>query len=626
MSQYRLQRVAIGTRQLTTARCKTTGRFHKAGCRINRSIRRRLRAQLLGQRVGTQQQVLYVLEVATGFRQAIYRGGRADFVFSGFRAELFQHRRQRVITATTGQTACTTGSLFKAGSRINRAVSRLFRAQRLGQRVGTGDQILNVAKGGTGFGQTVDGRGRAHFACSGFRTERLQHRCQRVITATTGQAASTTGRFFKAGSRIDRRGLGRFRAQVFCQRVRTEQQILHVLEVATGFRQAIYRGGRADFVFSGFRTELFQHWRQRVITATAGQTASTTGRFFEAGCRVNRRGLSRFRAQVFRQRVRAQQQVLNVTKRRTGFSQTVDGRGRAHFTCSGFRTELFQYWRQRVIATTATGQSATANFHEAGCWINRRGLGRFRTQVLGQRVRAQQQVLHIFEITARFRQTVHRGCRADRCGSGIRTELFQYRRKRVAAIATARVAGETTNTHGRFGEAIRRVHSAIRRILRTDLFCQRIGRGDHVDDGDIDTAGFIQTRGWRGRVGRNRAGFRAKLLGNRVCGAIATVTTTGQIATSSGFCEAVGRVNVTVQGFFRADRLGNRVGTAQQIACVLKIARRFLQTSRSKGAGLLEEPGQGSLRIFLQHGRIKQAGRIKGHRRIRAELLDNHVL
>mgnify|MGYP000376469269 CR=1 FL=1 len=63
------------------------------------------------------------------------------------------------------------------------------------------------------------------------------------------------------------------------QRVGAQQQVLYVLEVATGFRQAIYRGSRADFVFSGFRAELFQHWRQWVIPATAGQTASTTGRF-----------------------------------------------------------------------------------------------------------------------------------------------------------------------------------------------------------------------------------------------------------------------------------------------------------------------------------------------------------
>ena len=102
MSQYRRQRVAIGTRQLTTARRKTAGRFHKAGCRINRSIRRGFRTQLLSQRIGAQQQVLHVLEVTTGFRQAIYRSGRAHFVFSGFRAELLQHWRQRIITAPTG--------------------------------------------------------------------------------------------------------------------------------------------------------------------------------------------------------------------------------------------------------------------------------------------------------------------------------------------------------------------------------------------------------------------------------------------------------------------------------------------------------------------------------------------
>ena len=91
---------------------------------------------MLSQRVAAQQQVLHILEVATRFRQAIYRQGRAHIAFCCFRAERFQHRGQRIITATTRQVASSAYCFFKTGSRINGCGLGRIRTQILSQRVG----------------------------------------------------------------------------------------------------------------------------------------------------------------------------------------------------------------------------------------------------------------------------------------------------------------------------------------------------------------------------------------------------------------------------------------------------------------------------------------------------------
>ena len=222
---------------------------------------------MLGQRIAAKQQVLHVAKVTASFSQAIQRSGRAQIRLGGVRAELCQYRLQRVAIGTRQLTTAwrkTTGRFHETGCRINGCIRRGFRTQLLGQRVAAQQQVLHVAKVATSFSQTIDRRGRAQICFGGVRAELCQYRFQRIAIGTrqlTTAWRKTTGRFHETGSRINRSIRRRLRAQLLGQRVGAQQQVLYVLEVATGFRQAVYRGGRADFVFSGFRAELFQHRR-----------------------------------------------------------------------------------------------------------------------------------------------------------------------------------------------------------------------------------------------------------------------------------------------------------------------------------------------------------------------------
>ena len=314
LRQYRLQRVAIGTRQATATRGKATGCFRETGCGINRAVGSRFRAQLFCQRVGTQQQVLHVLEVTTSFSQAVDRGGWAKVRHGGFRAELFKGRSEWVATAvaaiTTTWNATAHQGFSKTLGRINSAIRIIFRTNLLGQRITRGEHIVDVYIGTAGFVETVDRGFRAQLLFAGFRAKlgkQLVRTGQAAIAA--GQIATATNGFRKAGSGINRAIRRRFRAQLLGQRVGATDHVTDVLEIPGRFLQTGCReGGRTvkrrvgivkeilvqHFTVESqrgikylrrFRAELLYYRIQRQLIA--GIFLGSVFAFIQTGCGIN---------------------------------------------------------------------------------------------------------------------------------------------------------------------------------------------------------------------------------------------------------------------------------------------------------------------------------------------------
>ena len=407
---------------------------------------------------------------------------------------------------------------------------------------------------------------------------------------------------------------------------------MHVAEVTTGFRQTVDRSRRTQVAHGGFRAELRQYRLQRVTVSTwqtAAARGKATGGFFEASCGINRAVRRGFRAQLLGQRVGAQQQVLHVAEVTTGFRQTVDRSGRTQVAHGSFRAELRQNWLQRVTVstwqTTATRGKATGCFRETGCGIDRAVRRGFRAQLLGQRVGAQQQVLHVLEVTASFRQAV------DRCGwaevrhGGFRAELLKGRGERIATAVASTAAAITTTwnatAHQGFSKTLGRINSAIRIIFRTNLLGQRITGGEHIVNVYVGTAGFVKAVDRRFRAHLLFAGFRAK-LSKQLVRTGETAITTRQVATAAnGFRKAGCRINRAIRRRFRTQLFGQRVGATDHVADVLEVTGCFLQTGRREGGGAIK----GSIgivdEILIQHFTIESERGIEYLCRFRAELL-----
>ena len=247
--------------------------------------------------------------------------------------------------------------------------------------------------------------------------------------------------------------------------------------------------------------------------------------------------------------------------------------------------------------------------------------------MLSQRVGAQQQVLHILEVTASFRQAVDRGGWAEVRHSGFRAELLKGRCERIAATVAATAITTTWNAtaHQGFSKTLGGINSAVRIIFGTNLLGQRIAGGEHVVDVHVGTAGFVQTVDRRFRTQLLFAGFRAK-LSKQLVRAWQTTITAGQVATApNSFRKAGCGINRAIRRRFRAQLLGQRVGATDHIADVLEVAGRFLQTGRREGGGAIK----GSIgivdEILIQHFTIESQRGIEYLRRFRAELLDYRI-
>ncbi len=205
------------------------------------------------QRVGTQQQVLYVLEVTASFRQAVDRGGWAKVRHGGFRAELLKGRRERIATAVAATAAITTTwnatahqGFSKTLGRINATIRIIFRTNLLGQRIAGGEHVVDVHVGTAGFVETVDWRFRAQLLFAGFRAKLRKQLVRTGQTAiTTGQVATAANGFGKAGRGINRAIRRRFRTQLLGQRVGATDHVADVLEVTGRFLQTGRREGGA---------------------------------------------------------------------------------------------------------------------------------------------------------------------------------------------------------------------------------------------------------------------------------------------------------------------------------------------------------------------------------------------
>ena len=385
LRQYRLQRVAISTRQATATRGKATGSFFKAGSRINRAVRRGFRAQLLGQRVGAQQQVLNVAEITASFGQTVQRRGRAQVGFGGFRAELRQYRLQRVAIGTRQATTTrgkTTGRFREAGSGIDRAVRRRFRAQLFGQRVGTQQQVLNVLEVAARFCQTVNWCGRTQVCHRGFRAELFKGRSERIAATVAAVSAITAAGDIAQAEQCFGETLGRVDTAIriihgtdlLGQRIAGGEHVIDFDVGTAGFVQTVDGRLRSQFLFAGFRAQLGEQLvsTRHFATAATGQPA-LAGRFCETAGRIEVIASSFFRAQLIGKRVGAADHVSDVLEITGRFLQTGCREGGRtvkggvgivkeiliqHFAVEGqrgiehlrrFRAKLLYHWIQRQL-------------------------------------------------------------------------------------------------------------------------------------------------------------------------------------------------------------------------------------------------------------------------------------
>ena len=245
--------------------------------------------------------------------------------------------------------------------------------------------------------------------------------------------------------------------------------------------------------------------------------------------------------------------------------------------------------------------------------------------MLGQRVGAQQQVLHVLEVTASFRQAV------DRCGwaevrhGGFRAELLKGRGERIATAVASTAAAITTTwnatAHQGFSKTLGRINSAIRIIFRTNLLGQRITGGEHIVNVYVGTAGFVKAVDRRFRAHLLFAGFRAK-LSKQLVRTGETAITTRQVATAAnGFRKAGCRINRAIRRRFRTQLFGQRVGATDHVADVLEVTGRFLQTGRREGGATVKGAVGIVDEILIQHFTIERQGGIEYLCRFRAELL-----
>ena len=194
----------------------------------------------------------------------------------------------------------------------------------------------------------------------------------------------------------------------------------------------------------------------------------------------------------------------------------------------------------------------------------------------------------------------------------------------ITAIATA-VTGEATLAHQCFSKAGRRIDSAIRRIFRTDLLRQLIGLSEHVVDRHIIAAGFVQAVDRCFFIEFTGTGFRAQLLGDLVSTRQTTTITARQATTLRGFSETVGRIHFTVCGFFRTDRVGQRVGATNHVTEFTKVTCGFLQTSRREGRTAIKRTVGVVDEILIQQLTVEGQRGIEDFRRLRTELLHHRI-
>ena len=240
--------------------------------------------------------------------------------------------------------------------------------------------------------------------------------------------------------------------------------------------------------------------------------------------------------------------------------------------------------------------------------------------MFSQRIGAQQQVLHITEITANFRQAGSRINLIYTAGCCIRTKLTDNRIQRSPAFTWR-------NAFCRFHKTSHRINRAVRRCYRAYLLRQRIGAQQQLLHVTKITTGFHETVDWQLWAQLPCARFRTQLFDKQIRTRQTTTTVaTGKPPLADCFSKAARWVNRFFCRFFRTDRLRDRVGTADQVADVLQVACSFLQTSGKKGSRLFQSASDRALRVFLQHGWIKNALKIKGRGCIRAKLLNDQVL
>ena len=233
--------------------------------------------------------------------------------------------------------------------------------------------------------------------------------------------------------------------------------------------------------------------------------------------------------------------------------------------------------------------------------------------MLGQRVGTQQQVLHVLEVAAGFRQTVNRGGRAQFRHGGFRAELLKSRCERittVTAIATITTTGDAA-AHQGFGETLGRINSAVLRILRANLFGEAVAFREQVVDVHVGTAGFVQTVDGRLRTQFLFAGFRAELGEQLVSTRHLAATATGQAALAGCFCKAVGRIDFTIGGLFRAQRISQRVGATNHVTDILEVTGRFLQTGRRESGGTIKGAVGIINEVLIKHFPLERQGGIK---------------
>ena len=577
-----------------------------------------------------------------------------------------------VATGGAGQVAQGFG---EAGRRIKLLGAGGRRAQRVGERVAAAQatqQVGETAQVLAGLGEALQRGGRADFTGTGFRAQLRQAIAHTgnfryaAAVAATGQAGQTAAQgFAQARRRVQLLGRGGGRAYGFGQRVAAAQAAEHVLDVAqvlAGFGQTLDRGGRADFTGTGFRAQLAQQLltagKFRGAAVTAGQTFQG---FHEAGRRIQT-FLGRHRAQGVGQRVAAFQttvgetaeQTFQITEAAAQLEQAVERRGGTDFLTRGHRADAFQSHAGAGNlrgATAGCGGQLTGRFGEAGRRVKafRRGGG--RAQGFGERVaatEAAEQVFETAEAAAGFRQTVDRGGRADFGFQGLRADagqrvgqLIQTGYVRRAAVATVTAAGQTgqitqtgqaghaATAHG-FLETHHRVHAAGAGFQRTNGVGERVRVGDHVDNGDVDTAGFVETvqRGLRADTGTGA--FRAELVQELVGTghAAAAVTATGQagqtaVGAAGHFREAGGRVKGRLGGRHRAQLLGDRVAAADQLLQAVQVGGRFLQTGdRERQRAVGQESGR-IIEAFRERRRVERPFQIERGRRGGTELSDH---
>ncbi len=403
---------------------------------------------------------------------------------------------------------------------------------------------------------------------------------------------------------------------------------------------------------------------KRVTAVTAGQrhaAGQTFQGFHEAGRRIQT-FLGRHRAQGVGQRVAAFQttvgetaeQAFQVAEAAAQLEQAVERRGGTDFLTRGHRADAFQSHAGAGNlrgATTGCGGQLTGRFGEAGRRVKafRRGGG--RAQGLGERVAAAQaaeQVFETAEAAAGFRQTVDRGGRADFGFQGLRADAGQrvgqliqtgyVRRAAVATVTAARQTGQITQTgqagqaataHG-FLETHHRVHAAGAGFQRTNGFGERVRVGEHVDNGDVDTAGFVETvqRGLGADTGTGA--FRAELVQELIGTghAAAAVTATGQtgqaaVGAAGHFRETGGRVKGRLGGRHRAQLLGDRVAAADQLLQAVQVGGRFLQTGdRERQRAVGQESGR-IIEAFRERRRVERPFQIERGSRGGTELSDH---